>query len=172
MVTDSGVVLERDDHIRQLRSTPSCNPRFAHRTRKPGAPSTLVWTIAGGERGAEDVLKSRLTRGPLTAFGFRLTSLKMTLFLMYFLCGVCFSQDGHAEAARADRVALRRGTNEFGGWIGYSPFSFVLKGTSKDRELLLVNLQYARTLFVAGPLTFKYAADVVPLALEFQPTQV
>jgi hypothetical protein len=67
---------------------------------------------------------------------------------------------------------LRRGTNEFGGWIGYSPFSFVLKGTSKDRELFLLSLQYARTLFIARPLTLKYTADVVPLALEFQPTQL
>lgn len=56
--------------------------------------------------------------------------------------------------------------------MGYSPFSFVLKGTSQDRELLLLNLQYARTLFVVRPLTFKYTAEIVPLALEFQPTQI
>jgi len=37
---------------------------------------------------------------------------------------------------------------------------------------LLIDLQYARTLFVTRPLTFKYTAEVVPLALEFQPTQV
>jgi hypothetical protein len=47
----------------------------------------------------------------------------------------------------------------------------VLKGTAKDRELLLVNLQYARTLVATRPFTLKYTADVVPLALEFQPTQ-
>jgi Lipid A 3-O-deacylase (PagL) len=76
-----------------------------------------------------------------------------------------------AEVARTGKPGLRRGTNEFGVWIGYSPFSFVLKGTSKDRELFLLNLQYARTLFVVSPLTFKYTADIVPLALEFQHTQ-
>jgi hypothetical protein len=57
-------------------------------------------------------------------------------------------------------------------WIGYSPFSFVLKGTSKQRALFLFNLQYARTIFATHPFTFKYTADVVPLALEFQPTQL
>jgi hypothetical protein len=66
---------------------------------------------------------------------------------------------------------LHRGTNELGVWGGYSPFSFVLKGTSKDRELLLVNLQYARTLIATRPFQLKYTADIVPLALEFQPTQ-
>jgi hypothetical protein len=57
-------------------------------------------------------------------------------------------------------------------WIGYSPFSFVLKGTSKQRALFLLNLQYARTIFATRPFTFKYTADLVPLALEFQPTQL
>ena len=108
------------------------------------------------------------------AFGRCRTSLGMTVVCVGFLSAACFSQETRraAERARDDRVGLRRGTNEFGGWIGYSPFSFVLKGTSEDRELFLVNLQYARTLFVARSLTFKYKADVVPLALEFQPTQV
>ncbi|MCU1270129.1 MAG: hypothetical protein JWN74_1423 [Acidobacteriaceae bacterium] len=61
--------------------------------------------------------------------------------------------------------------NEFGIWGGYSPFSFVLRGTSKDRQLILLNLQYARVLFATRPLTFKYTAEIVPLALEIQPTQ-
>src|SRR5215475_15200669 len=135
------------------------NPTFAHRTRKHGAPL--------GSRSSTEVHRS------FAAFGWRLTSLRMTVFFVWLFCAVCFSQEtrGRAESRR-DGLALRRGTNEFGGWIGYSPFSFVLKGTSKDRQLLLVNLQYARTLFVLRPLTFKYTADVVPLALEFQPTQV
>jgi opacity protein-like surface antigen len=60
--------------------------------------------------------------------------------------------------------------NEFGIWIGYSPHSFVLQGTSLHRQLLLVNLQYARRLAVRGALTLKYTADIVPLALEMQPT--
>ncbi len=105
-----------------------------------------------------------------SAFGCRLTSLRMTLICVGLFCGVCFSQE--TRTVGGTNASLRRGTNEFGGWIGYSPFSFVLKGTSKDRELFLLNLQYARTIFVVHPLTFKYTADVVPLALEFQPTQI
>ena len=61
--------------------------------------------------------------------------------------------------------------SEFGIWGGYSPFSFVLRGTSKDRQLVLLNLQYARVLFATRPLTFKYTAEIVPLALEIQPRQ-
>jgi len=93
--------------------------------------------------------------------------------VILFSRAVCFSQANCGRDAQSKNagVLLRRGTNEFGGWIGYSPFSFVLKGTSKDRELFLLNLQYAHTLFVVRPLSFKYTADVVPLALEFQPTQ-
>lgn len=60
--------------------------------------------------------------------------------------------------------------NEFGIWIGYSPHSFVLQGTSLHRQLFLINLEYARRLAVRGPLTLKYTAGIVPLALEMQPT--
>jgi hypothetical protein len=67
---------------------------------------------------------------------------------------------------------LYRGTNEFGGWAGFSPFSFQIKGVSKDRKLFLLNLQYARTLFVTKPLSLKYSAEIVPVAVEIQPTQV
>ena len=66
---------------------------------------------------------------------------------------------------------LRRGTNEFGAWTGYSPFSFVLKGTLKDRQLFLLNLQYARTLLATRPVSLKYTAEIVPVAVEIQPTQ-
>jgi hypothetical protein len=66
---------------------------------------------------------------------------------------------------------LRRGTNEFGAWTGYSPFSFVLKGTSKDRQLFLLNLQYARTLLATRSVSLKYTAEIVPVAVEIQPTQ-
>ena len=68
-------------------------------------------------------------------------------------------------------TSLSRGSNEFGVWTGYSPFSFKLKGTTEDRELFLLNLQYARTLFATPPLTLKYTAEIVPVALEMQPTQ-
>lgn len=66
---------------------------------------------------------------------------------------------------------LRRGTNEFGLWSGYSPFSFVFKGTSKDRQLFLLNLQYARTLLAGHSVTLKYTAEIVPVAYEIQPAQ-
>ena len=56
-------------------------------------------------------------------------------------------------------------------WSGYSPFSFVFKGTIKDRQLFLLNLQYARTLVSSRTVTLKYVAEVVPVALEFQPRQ-
>jgi hypothetical protein len=32
-----------------------------------------------------------------------------------------------------EKTILHRGTNEFGGWAGFSPFSFVIKGTSLDK---------------------------------------
>jgi Lipid A 3-O-deacylase (PagL) len=73
--------------------------------------------------------------------------------------------------ASAASLLLRRGTNEFGLWSGYSPFSFVLKGTSKDRQLFLLNLQYARTLLAGRSVTLKYTAEIVPVAFEIQPTQ-
>jgi hypothetical protein len=65
-----------------------------------------------------------------------------------------------------------QGSNEFGVWTGYSPFSFKLKGVTEDRKLFLLNLQYARTFFVTRPLTLKYTAEIVPAAVEMQPTQV
>jgi hypothetical protein len=143
------------------------NPTFAHGTRQHGEPT------GRGEKEVEATTRGRLLRGPSTAFAWRLTSLRMTLILICVFCCVSFGQEmrGNREAARPG-FAMRRGTNEFGGWIGYSPFSFVLKGTSKDRQLLVLNLQYARTLVATRPLTFKYTADLVPLALEFQPTQL
>jgi hypothetical protein len=93
-------------------------------------------------------------------------------------CGLCYAQSGPDPIATHPAVSapsigsgLRRGTNEFGVWTGYSPFSFVLKGTAKDRQLYLLNLQYARTLLATAPLTLKYTAEIVPVAFEFQPTQ-
>jgi len=98
--------------------------------------------------------------------------------ILLLACRCSLAQVEHGDGGTSRQVAaatrqsrLQPGTNEFGVWGGYSPFSFVLKGTSKDRELLLVNLQYARTLVATRPVTLKYTADIVPLVLEFQPTQ-
>jgi hypothetical protein len=87
------------------------------------------------------------------------------------LHGVVGAQSTSASQPALSYPALHRGTNEFGLWTGYSPFSFLLKGTIKDRQLFLLNLQYARTLLATRPLTLKYTAEIVPVALEFQPTQ-
>jgi hypothetical protein len=100
------------------------------------------------------------------------------LLAVLFTCGAAYPQadSGTIAGRRSDsvhdpRLGLPRGANEFGIWSGYSPFSFVLKGTTKDRKLFLLNLQYARTLLATRLVTFKYTADLVPVALEFQPRQ-
>lgn len=87
------------------------------------------------------------------------------------LHGLVAAQSPSASQPAPSDPPLHRGTNEFGLWTGYSPFSFVLNGAVKDRRLFLLNLQYARTLLVTRPLTLKYTAEIVPVALEFQPTQ-
>lgn len=66
---------------------------------------------------------------------------------------------------------LTAGSNEFGIWANYSPQSFVFDGTSRDRKLFLANLQYARTLLASRTAALKYTVDLIPLALENQPTQ-
>jgi len=94
------------------------------------------------------------------------------------LCGACLGQSSAGSTDPPHPISngtlespLGRGVNEFGIWSGYSPFSFVLKGTAKDRQLFLLNLQYARVLVAKRPLTLKYTAEAVPVALEIQPTQ-
>ena len=72
-------------------------------------------------------------------------------------------------AAKTPKLA-GRSRNEFGLWAGYSPHSFVLEGTSLHRQLFLLNLEYARILGSHGPFTLKYTADVIPVAIETQPT--
>jgi len=79
------------------------------------------------------------------------------------------SPTSHLDTAEGP---LRRGSNEFGVWSGFSPFSFKFKGVTEDRKLFLLNVQYARTLLATHPLTLKYTAEIVPVALEFQPTQL
>lgn len=76
------------------------------------------------------------------------------------------------SGSQETEFGLRRGTNEYGAWAGYSPRSFTIEGQSEDRQLFLLNLQYARTLFSTRPVTLKYTAEMVPVALEIQPTQV
>lgn len=95
------------------------------------------------------------------------------VFLILSLCSVASAQDSSPPTPTNQESAafLQRGTHEFGGWAGFSPFSFKLKGVSENRKLFLLNLQYARTLLSTTPLTVKYTAEIVPVALEIQPTQ-
>ena len=88
-------------------------------------------------------------------------------------CGLANSQTLTPKNAAVQNTSTPHVTgtsNEFGVWIGYSPHSFVLQGTSLHRQLFLLNLEYARRVLVHGPLTLKYTADLVPVALEMQPT--
>jgi Lipid A 3-O-deacylase (PagL) len=93
--------------------------------------------------------------------------------LLFCFRPAAIAQDSPAseKPERAD-APLIRGSNEFGLWTGFSPFSFRLKGTTEDRKLFLLNLQYARTLFCTTPITLKYTAEIVPVALQIQPTEV
>jgi lipid A 3-O-deacylase PagL len=75
------------------------------------------------------------------------------------------------ELPPAFDTPLTRGTEEFGIWANYSPNSFVFDGTSRSRRLFLANLQYARTLLASRTAALKYTLELVPLALENQPTQ-
>lgn len=101
------------------------------------------------------------------------------LFAILVLCSGVLSQSSPPSSAASPQASehsrssapLRKGANEFGLWSGYSPFSFVFKGTIKDHQLFLVNLQYARTLVGSRPVTLKYVAEIVPIALQFQPKQ-
>jgi hypothetical protein len=77
-----------------------------------------------------------------------------------------------AEKATNSAAPSFTSPNEFSIWAGYSPFSFKLEGVSKDRKLFLLNLRYAREVIVTKPVTLRYTAEAVPVALEMQPTQI
>lgn len=98
------------------------------------------------------------------------------LALLFGLLPLACAQDSSSPPAKEKEVPadafLRRGSNEFGLWSGYSPASFKLVGQTEDRKLFLLNLQYARTLFATTPFTFKYTAEIVPVALQSQPTEI
>jgi hypothetical protein len=100
----------------------------------------------------------------------------LVLTLLLSIVALAKAQDSPSSAAREreedTETWLHQGSNEFGVWAGYSPFSFKFKGVTEDRKLFLLNLQYARTLFATRPLTLKYTSEIVPMALEMQPTQV
>jgi len=111
----------------------------------------------------------RRTRSPLSVGSVLLTLL---IGLLPLACAQDSSSTADEEKEGPADFFLRRGSHEFGMWSGYSPASFKLKGQTEDRKLFLLNLQYARTLFATTPLTFKYTAEIVPAALQNQPTEV
>ncbi len=81
-------------------------------------------------------LRLRANRFDAAASRLALDWLGLASCLILFVAGGFAQDTRHVTQPRSDAgTTLRRGANEFGGWIGYSPFSFVLKGTSKDREL-------------------------------------
>jgi len=99
-------------------------------------------------------------------------------FLLLALSGIpSFSQSTATESplgkpsGSITLIETPRGTNEFGFWAGYSPKSFTFQGTAHDRKLAMVNLSYAHVLMDRKPLTLKYTFEVVPIALQNQPTE-
>jgi Lipid A 3-O-deacylase (PagL) len=87
------------------------------------------------------------------------------ILLLAFSCTLCFSQES------SSRIATPRGTGELGLWAGYSPQSFTFQGTAHDRKLFLLNLFYARALLERPLFTLKYTFELVPVALQNQPTE-
>jgi hypothetical protein len=74
-----------------------------------------------------------------------------------------------APAARCQIGEQYRPKNEFGAWLGYSFDSPHLIGTTSERQLGLLAIRYARTLFDTGSISLQYTLDVMPLALVAQP---
>lgn len=74
-----------------------------------------------------------------------------------------------APAARCQIGEDHRPKNEFGAWLGYSFDSPHLIGTTSERQLGLLAIHYARTLFDTGSISVQYTLDVMPLALVGQP---
>ena len=106
----------------------------------------------------------------------RINLVALSLLVM-LLVPRSFSQDpaqnskSGATPSLAPRFELTRGTTELGFWAGYSPKSFTFQGTAQDRKLAMVNVFYGRVLMSRSIFTIKYTFEVVPLALQNQPTE-
>jgi hypothetical protein len=83
------------------------------------------------------------------------------LILILLLAGSAFSQP--------DAEDLK---NEFGIFAGYSPVNVQGIGITSDRDLFLLNLQYARVLGSTENTVIKYTAGIVPVAFVTQPAEV
>ena len=64
---------------------------------------------------------------------------------------------------------FRRGTQEFGGWAGYSPGSVRLIGSTPDRQLLLVAVNYGVVFAHTRRVAFQYTATFLPVINLYQP---
>jgi hypothetical protein len=74
-----------------------------------------------------------------------------------------------APSARCQVGESYQTKNEFGAWAGYSPDSPHVIGTTSHRQLGLLAVRYARTLWENHSFSFQYTIDVLPLELVLQP---
>ncbi len=87
------------------------------------------------------------------------------------------AQDAVSDGARKVVVAetagrsLGLGTTELGIWAGYSPNNPTLMGRKTDRPYFELDVQYARVLKTGDDWALKYTAELVPVAVIWQPPQ-
>jgi hypothetical protein len=67
--------------------------------------------------------------------------------------------------------ALKRGTNEFGFWAGFSPaattaFGGLTKDQARNRQLVIAAFRYGRTFAANHSLAWQYTFDAAPVAIE------
>ena len=62
-------------------------------------------------------------------------------------------------------TGLRRGTNEFGVWGGFSFHSPTLIGTTRDVRFGNIALRYGRVLAANKTVAFEWTIDVTPIAM-------
>lgn len=74
-----------------------------------------------------------------------------------------------APAAQCQIAESYEPKNEFGVWAGYSPDSPHLIGVTSERQLGLLAVRYARTLWQNQSLSLQYTIDILPLELVLQP---
>jgi len=76
---------------------------------------------------------------------------------------------GTAQAAVVEPYHLEEGMNEWGVWAGGSFDSPTLIGTAEERKYFTVGLRYGRIFAASKRVAYEYTADVVPVAVVFQP---
>jgi hypothetical protein len=74
-----------------------------------------------------------------------------------------------APAARCQIAESYEPKNEFGVWAGYSFDSPHLIGVTSERQLGLLAVHYARTLWENHSVSLQYTIDILPLELVLQP---